>query len=73
MSVKIEYTILAAFVGLVYLILTKFLPEFPISPEMLLTLFVYVLVKLGVEIIGKPALRALFPKRFMGTRHVTPE
>ena len=51
---KVEYGILAAFLGAVYLVIVKFLPDFPISPELLLTLVIYVLLKLGVEIVGQP-------------------
>ena len=56
---KVEYGILAAFLGAVYLVIVKFLPDFPISPELLLTLVVYVLLKLGVEIVGQ-SVKKLF-------------
>lgn len=57
---KIEYTILAAFIALVYAILVKFLPDIPLDRDMLMTLFVYVLLKLGVEIVGEPIRRTLY-------------
>jgi hypothetical protein len=62
--VKIEYTLLSLFIALVYGIVKKFLPDFPISPDVLLTFLVYVLLKLGVEVIGNP-VRSLFkqPRR----------
>ncbi len=53
---KIEYSILSLALALVYGIVIKFFPDFPISPEILLTFVVYVLVKLGVE-VTVPALR----------------
>ena len=56
---KVEYGILAAFLGAVYLVIVKFLPDFPISLELLLTLVVYVLLKLGVEIVGQ-SVKKLF-------------
>jgi hypothetical protein len=56
---KIEYSILALALALVYGILINFLPDFPIDPETLLAFIVYVLVKLGVEVVGAPARRFL--------------
>lgn len=56
---KIEYSILAALIALVYAVIVKFLPDFPISPELMMTLLVYVLLKLGVEVVGKPAAQAI--------------
>lgn len=53
---KIEYTILAALIALVYAIITAFLPDFPISTELLLAFLVYVLLKLGVVVVGVPAV-----------------
>ena len=68
MTKKIEFTILAAFVGLLYAILKFAFPDFPGTEQALMALFLYVLAKLGVEVIGKPALRALFPNKFKGLR-----
>lgn len=59
---KIEYSLLSLALALVYGIITKFYPDFPISPEILLTFLVYVLVKLGVEVVGAP-VRAFLAKR----------
>ena len=58
---KVEYSILAAFLGAAYLVIVKFLPDFPVSPEILLALIVYVLGKLGVEVVGQP-LRKFFAR-----------
>jgi hypothetical protein len=58
---KIEYSILSLAIALVYGILVKYFPDFPISPEVLLTFLVYVLLKLGVEVVGAP-IRKLFSK-----------
>ena len=58
---KIEYSILAAFLGAVYLVVLKFFPDFPVSPEVILALLVYVLGKLGVEVVGQ-SIRSLFKK-----------
>ena len=60
---KIEYSILALVMALVYGILIKFFPDFPINPETLLTLLVYVLLKLGVVIIGAP-VRTFLARKF---------
>jgi hypothetical protein len=54
--VKIEYSILAALLALIYALIKNYLPDFPINPDMLMTLIIYVLLKLGVEVIGKPIL-----------------
>lgn len=56
---KIEYSILAALIALVYAVLVKFLPDFPVSPEMLMTLLIYVLLKLSVEVVGQPVRKFL--------------
>ena len=63
---KIEYSILAALIGLLYVVLIKFFPDFPFSPDVLMTFLLYVLLKLGVEVIGKPLLlkaKSLFAGR----------
>jgi len=56
---KINYTILALFVGLLFAIVRQYLPDFPLADDVLLGLFLYVLGKLGVEIVGAP-VRSLF-------------
>ena len=58
---KIEYGILSLAIALVYGIIVKFFPDFPVSPEVLLAFLVYVLLKLGVEVVGAP-VRKLFGK-----------
>lgn len=58
---KIEYSILSLAIALVYGIVVKFFPDFPVSPEVLLAFLVYVLLKLGVEVVGAP-VRKLFKK-----------
>ena len=59
---KLSYSILVLALGLIYGLITQYFPDFPISQEVLLTLVVYVLFKLGVEIV-EPAIRAAFVKR----------
>jgi len=56
---KIEYSLLALVLALVYGIITQFLPDFPLSLEVLSAFIVYVLVKLGVEVVT-PSVRRLF-------------
>jgi hypothetical protein len=51
---KVEYSLLALFLALVYGLITQFFPDFPISAEVLLAFLVYVLLKLGVEVVGAP-------------------
>jgi len=73
MTKKVEYTILTAFVGLAWAVTTIALPDYPGTQQGLLGFAIYVLMKLGVEVIGKPVLKRLFPNKFMGTPYVTPE
>lgn len=56
---KLEYTIVAAVIGALYLIVKQFAPDFPITPDMFLLIFLWALAKLGVEIVGKPAAKAI--------------
>jgi uncharacterized membrane protein len=58
---KIEYSLLALVLALVYGIITQFLPDFPLSLEVLSAFIVYVLVKLGVEVVAPP-IRKYFNK-----------
>lgn len=60
---KIEYTLLALALALVYGIITQFLPDFPLSLDTLMAFIVYVLLKLGVEVVGAP-IREFLAKRF---------
>lgn len=56
---KVEYSILVLALALVYGILVKFFPDFPLSQDTLLAFVVYVLLKLGVE-VTVPAIKARF-------------
>ena len=62
----IEYAIVAAVVGALYLIVKQFAPDFPVTPDMFLLVFLWVLARLGVEVVGVPAarIRGFFAKRF---------
>ena len=51
---KIEYSILVLALALVYGLIKQFLPDFPISLDVLSAFIVYVLLKLGVEVVGQP-------------------
>jgi len=65
---KLEYSILVLGLALVYGVVKQFLPDFPLNEPTLLAFLVYVLLKLGVEIVGAP-IRAFFVKRgFEGFR-----
>lgn len=59
---KVEYGLLVLALALVYGLIKQFLPDFPISEEVLLSFVVYVLLKLGVEIVNQP-VRAFLKKR----------
>ena len=55
---KLEYSLLAVLMAAVYGLVTYFFPDFPLSQEVFYALIIYVLVKLGVEIVGQPIRRA---------------
>jgi hypothetical protein len=59
---KLSLTLVALAVALVYGIIVTVAPDFPISEEVLLAFVVYVLLKLGVEVV-EPALRAALVRR----------
>jgi hypothetical protein len=64
---KLDYALLALLMGAVYGLIKLFLPDFPLSQDVFFVLIIYVLVKLGVEIIGQPirrGLHKLFPRAF---------
>ena len=61
-SYKLEYSLLAISIALLYGIIKQFLPDFPLSEEVLIALFVYVLAKLGVEVV-KPFVFSFLVKR----------
>ncbi len=48
---KIKLGLLALALGLVYALVLEVFPDFPVSQEVLLALLVYVLGKLGVEVV----------------------
>ena len=56
---KVDYLILEAFLAAGYLVLVNYLPDFPLAASVVVGLAVYVLGKLGVEVVGKP-IRAFF-------------
>lgn len=68
MTLKVEYSLLALFMAFAYAVIVTLLPDFPIDEQTVLALLVYVLMRLGVEVIGKPAIRALFPNKFKSLR-----
>lgn len=53
----IEYSLVAAVVGAIYLIVLHFLPDFPVPADMFLLIFLWLLARLGVEVSGGPAAR----------------
>ena len=59
---KLSLTLVALAVGLVYGLLVNFFPDFPITQEVLLGIVIYVLLKLGVEIV-EPVVRAFLVRR----------
>ena len=59
---KLSLTLIALAVGLVYGIIIQYFPDFPIDEGTLLAFVVYVLARLGVEIV-EPAVRAFLVKR----------
>lgn len=72
MTKRVEYSILAAVVALIFTVLKVAFPDFPGTEEALLALLLYVLAKLGVEVVGKPLLLRLFPRAFR-RYHTPPE
>ena len=61
---KLEYSIVLLAVGLLYAILKNFLPDFPIDDVVFQAVILWLLAKLGVELVGAPAaaIRRLFTK-----------
>jgi len=59
---KLEYSLLVLGVGLLYGIIRKFFPDFPVSEEVLLSFLAYVLAKLGV-VVTEPAIRGFLVRR----------
>jgi hypothetical protein len=58
----IEYSLVALVMALVYGLIKNFLPDFPIDSPTFYTFVIYVLVKLGVEIVGQPVRSFLMRK-----------
>ena len=65
---KLEYSLLALFIALIYGIIKQFFPDFPVPEEYLLLFLAYVLAKLGVEIVGAPVRAFLTSKGLIGPR-----
>ena len=65
---KLEYTLLLAAIGLLYALIKNFFPDFPIQPDVLIAFFLYVLAKLGVEVVGQPLRSYLTNKGLIGPR-----
>jgi hypothetical protein len=61
---KVEYAIVVSVVGALYLIVKQYLPDFPVSDVVFQTVLLYLLAKLGIEVVGKPAeaIRKFFGK-----------
>jgi hypothetical protein len=61
---SIEYAIVAAVVGALYLIVKQLLPDFPVSDVVFQTVILYLLAKIGVNVVGAPAaaIRNFFAK-----------
>jgi hypothetical protein len=59
---KLSLTLIALAVGLVYGIIVNFFPDFPVSQDVLLAFVIYVLAKLGIEIV-EPVVRAFLVRR----------
>ena len=51
----VEYSILTAFVGALFLLIKKYLPDFPVDDQVFQVLIGYLLIKLGVTVTDKPA------------------
>jgi hypothetical protein len=60
-ALKVEYSILSLALALAYGLLTQVLPDFPLDEQTLGTFLLYVLLKLGVEIVNPP-VRAFFAR-----------
>lgn len=68
---KVEYTLVLLVISLLFGLLKTYLPDFPISDVAFQAVVLYILVKLGVLIVGMPAtaLRNAFTTlkvRFLG-------
>lgn len=52
---KVEYAIVAAVIGALYLIVKQLLPDFPVSDGVFQVVILYLLAKIGVDVAGTPA------------------
>ena len=61
---NVEYVLASAIIGAIYLAVKQYFPDLPLSDGAFQTLVLYVLLKIGVTVVGKPAeaLRNLFGK-----------
>ena len=60
----IDYILVTAIIGALYLAVKQWLPDFPVSDVVFQTIILYLLAKIGVIVVGKPAayIRNLFAK-----------
>jgi len=58
-SKKVDYALLALLFGSAYALVKYALPALPLDQDTAFVLFLFILSQLGVEVIGKPALRKL--------------
>ena len=47
---KTEYTIVLIAISLVYAVITKWFPDFPVSPEVFQVVILWLLAKIGIEV-----------------------
>ncbi len=68
---KLQYSMLVLALALAYGIITQLFPDFPISQEVILAFVVYVLLKLGVEVVDAPIRGYLQERGLMETGTTT--
>lgn len=61
---KVDYVLAVAVLGALYLAVKQFLPDFPISDAVFQTVGLWLVMKLGIEVVGTPAatIRKFFGK-----------
>jgi len=59
----LDYTLLTAFVGFLAALAKYYLPDFPLTFELLLTLALALLARLGVDVVGQ-TVREFLHSRF---------
>ena len=61
---SIDYILVTAIIGALYLAVKQWLPDFPVSDVVFQTIILYLLAKIGVIVVNKPAayIRSLFSK-----------